>query len=293
MQGLLWPPLSRSVVLLLAGAITVAAAGCSVMMSAATRSLADSVSSGILNSDDPQTVRDGTPAYLILIDGMLQNDPRNESLLRAASTLNGAYASLFVEDVERRQQMADKALDFAIRALCRVDDQMCEPRTVPFDDFERWLATVQPKEVPSVYSLGTAWAGWIQVHAEDYNAVADIARVKAIMTRIAELDEGYDSGGPQLYLGVLETLLPAALGGHPELGRQHFERAIELSKGRNLMAKVLFAQQYARLVFDRKLHDSLLNDVLESDPHARDLTLVNIIAQRDAKTLLDDANDYF
>ncbi|MEE8042469.1 MAG: TRAP transporter TatT component family protein, partial [Pseudomonadales bacterium] len=96
-------------------------------MSAATESLANSVSAGILNSEDPETVRDGAPAYLLLIDGLLQNDPDNKGLLRAAATLNSAYASGFVEDVERRRRMASRALQFAIRAMCRIDRRMCEP----------------------------------------------------------------------------------------------------------------------------------------------------------------------
>lgn len=263
-----------------------------MIMSAATASLADSVSAGILNSEDPETVRDGAPAYLILIDGLLQNDPDNEGLLRAAATLNGSYTR-FVEDVERRRRMATRALQFAIRAMCRIDKRMCEPRSVPYDDFDVWLAGLELKHVPGVYSLGTAWAGWIQVHTEDFNAIADLPRVKGIMTRVVELDESYDFGGPHLYMGVLETLLPPAMGGKPEIGRAHFERAIELSNGRNLMAKVMFAQQYARLVFDRELHDSLLAEVLSSDPHANGLTLVNVVAQEDAEALLAGSDDYF
>ena len=39
-------------------------------------------------------------------------------------------------------------------------------------------------------------------------------------------------------------------------------RAVEISGGRNLMAKVLFARHYARLVFDQGLHDRLLGEVL-------------------------------
>ena len=35
----------------------------------------------------------------------------------------------------------------------------------------------------------------------------------------------------------------------------------------NLMAKVLFASQYARLVFDRPLHDGLLREVIDAKGH--------------------------
>lgn len=149
------------------------------------------------------------------------------------------------------------------------------------------------KDVPYLYTLGTAWAGWIDAHQKDWNAVADISRVEALMTRLVALDEGYQDGGAHLYLGILATLLPPALGGKPEIGRRHFERAIDLSHGKNLMAKVTFARQYARLVFDRELHDQLLTSVIEADPDVEGYTLMNTLAQKDARALLGTADDYF
>ena len=111
-----WRKLLRTAVVPIGCVLVGAGSGCSMIMSAATASLADSVSAGILNSEDPETVRDGAPAYLILIDGLLQNDPDNEGLLRAAATLNGSYASGFVEDIERRRRMATRALPSCTRS---------------------------------------------------------------------------------------------------------------------------------------------------------------------------------
>ena len=69
--------------------------------------------------------------------------------------------------------------------------------------------------------------------------------------------------------------------------------SIEFSDGRNLTAKVLFARQYARLVFDRALYDRLLEEVLASDPNAPGFTLGNVLAQEEAVALLAEADDYF
>jgi hypothetical protein len=59
------------------------------------------------------------------------------------------------------------------------------------------------------------------------------------------------------------------------------------------MTKVMFADQYARLLFDRDLHDQLLMEVMASDPAAPGLTLINTVAQRRAQELLDTADAYF
>jgi hypothetical protein len=56
---------------------------------------------------------------------------------------------------------------------------------------------------------------------------------------------------------------------------------------------VEYARRYARLVFDRKLHDRLLNEVLAADTEVPGFTLSNVLAQRQARELLQSAEDYF
>ncbi len=273
-------------------AIFLGLSGCATLISNATSGLAADLSNAILDSDDPAVVRDGAPAFLIMLDALLRQGG-SADLLRAAATLNSAYATAFVGEEERRKAFTNKALALAERAACMDIDWACEVRTAAFDDLEQDVATMRPRDVPAAYALTTAWAGWIQAHADNWNAIADLGRVRPLMARIIELDEGYDHGGPHLYMGVFETLLPSAVGGRPELGRTHFERAIGLSGGRHLLAKVLFAEHYARLVFDRELHDRLLTEVLAADIKAEGLTLTNAIAQEQARDLLDSADDYF
>jgi hypothetical protein len=59
------------------------------------------------------------------------------------------------------------------------------------------------------------------------------------------------------------------------------------------MAKVLLASEYARMVFDRELHDRLCREVLEAPPEAPELTLSNALAQERARRLLDSSSEYF
>ena len=96
-----------------------------------------------------------------------------------------------------------------------------------------------------------------------------------------------------MYLGVLASLRPASVGGKPEQGKADFEKALALSGGKNQMVRVLYAQYYARLVFDKELHDKLLNEVVAADAHAPGLTLINTLAQQRAKKLLELGKDFF
>jgi len=267
--------------------------GCQILVTRATTGMAENLSAAVLDQEDVLLVRDGGPAYLIAIDGLIQGDPNNQTLLLAGARLYSAYAAAFVADPTRAQRLTLRAKNYGQRALCTSRPSLCDPGELSFEEFERKLALTQPKDVDALYGLGSAWASWVQASSGDWNAIADIPKVQALMERIVLLQSDYESGGAHLYLGVLYTLRPETMGGRPELGRTHFESAIELSQGRNLAAKVLFARQYARLIFDRPLHDRLLQDVVNADPRAKGFTLSNVLAQEQAQQLLADADEYF
>lgn len=268
-------------------------AGCASVMALATGGLASNLSAAMADQNDPETVEAGAPAYLLLIDGFILDNPKSEELLRAGSKLYSAYAGVFVKDVPRAQRLSTKSRHYAERALCRHRAALCGLGARPFDEFRAALDGLRAADVPALYTLAAAWAGWIQAHSGDWNAIAELPKVRAAMERVVALDEGYDHGSARLYLGVMTSLVPAALGGKPEEGRDHFERAIVLSQGRDLMAKVEYARRYARLVFDRPLHDRLLNEVLNTPAAAPGLTLRNTLAQRTAHELLKSADNYF
>ena len=267
--------------------------GCSLFISSATSDLADNLSYAIVNNDDVATVEAGAPAYLLMIDGLLREDPDNEKLLRTAASFYSTYAAVFVKDTERAQRLTGKALDYAFRALCVRSPVNCSLRAMRFPEFSAAISKMELKDTPALYALGVAWAGWIQAHKDDWNAVAEISRVEVIMERVVQLDERYMDGGAHMYLGALATLLPRASGGQPEKGRRHFKRAITISEGKNLMAKVMYARQYARLVYDRNLHDRLLKEVLSAGADVPGYVLINTLAKQQAQSLLESAEEYF
>jgi hypothetical protein len=274
-------------------AVLLASFGCASLMSSATAGLADSLGEAVLNQNDPETVRAGAPAYLLLVDGLIADNPDDLDLLLAGARLYSSYAGAFVNDPERAARLARKGRDYGWRALCRSDRRACGSWSAPYAEFEAVVSSMGPRQVAALYGAGAAWAVWIRAASDDWSAVADKARVDAMMQRVVALEGSYDDGGAFLYLGILATLLPEAMGGRPEDGRAAFERVIELSEGRNLMAKVLLADRYARLVFDRELHDRLCREVIAADAEAPGLTLTNTLAQAEARRLLADSADYF
>ncbi len=253
--------------------------GCSSIVSSVTQSFAQDLSAAILNNEDLAMVRDGAPSYLILVDSLVARSPKDAFILQQSAKLHSAYAAAFVMDEQRAKLLHAKAKSQALASVCYALKNSCQIDEWSYREFAQWVERRKLRDVPAIYDLAVTWAGWIQANSDDFNAIAELARVKAIMLRVAELDANYDNGGVALYLGVLETLFPPAMGGKPEVGRKYFEQAIEVSGGKNLMAKVMYAEQYARLVFDRDLHDRLLNEVMASPAASDGLTLMNTVAK--------------
>lgn len=265
----------------------------SSISSAVSSKMSKNLSQTILNYDDPATVETAAPAYLLMIDSFLTDDPNNEALLLAASKLYTNYTGAFVKDAERAKKLTHKGFEFALRAACNRYKEACRIKELPLDQFESFLNSTTISDLPVLYTLGSAWAAELQANRSDWNAIALLPRIESIMDRIISLDETFENAGAHLYKGVFYTLIPPALGGRPEEARKHFERALAISGKKNLMAYVLYAKHYAMLLFDRALHDQLLKEVLASDPKIEGYVLINVAAQAEAKAMLAAADDYF
>jgi TRAP transporter T-component len=255
--------------------------------------LSQNLSTAIMNQNDPEIVRTGAPAYLLLIDSFIEGDPDNENMLRAGAGLYGVYAAVFVEDPERAGRLAQRARNYGERALCERKRSLCGLAERPYEEFVASLEALGRRDVPVFYAFTVSWLISIKANSSDWAALADLPKVEAALERIVELDETYERGTAHLYLGILQTLRPPALGGHPEEGRRHFERALALSGGKDLGVKVEYARGYARLLYDRELHDRLLREVLAAEVEAPGLTLLNVLAREQAGELLRSGEDYF
>jgi len=278
----------------LALALALCLSGCASLFGGATQRLAEQLGQAVMNADDPATVRDGLPAYLLLLEGLLEGDPDNVDTLLAAARLNGAYAGNFVgNDTARAQRLASRALAQARRATCIDTPALCPVLDGNPQDFVQVVDRLGRRHLDTLYGLAVAWVGHLQVHRDDWNAIADLPKIEALLQRVVALDPAHDGGLPLVYLGVLNSLHPEAVGGQPARGRGYFERAIAVSQGRNLYAKVLMAEFYARLVFDQALHDRLLAEVLAADPRASGYTLMNTLAQARARELQASGIDFF
>jgi hypothetical protein len=267
--------------------------GCATMVATAGAGLAENLSVAIMNQDDPELVRDGAPAYLLMLDSFVEGAPENVSVLSAAAELYAAYGVVFVDDPVRARKLTTRGWNYGQRTLCSARKEACGIWDLNYDKFVVRLNVLQRKDVGALLTFGMSWIAWIQAHSDDWSALARLPQAEATLLRLQELSLSYERARVEHFLAVLNTIRPPALGGDFESGQMHYERALALSEGRDLSVKVDYARYYARTLYDRELHDRLLREVLAANPVQEGYTLFNTLAQQDAEELLQSADDYF
>ena len=267
---------------------------CAPIVSNITDNLARNLSDAVLNQEDPKIVRDGAPAYLLLLDSLVAGNPENPVILSSASDLYTSYSAIFVNDANRSKILSERALKYSKKALCISYEDSCNWDDYSFNDFNLSLDDLDMKYSDLLVTYSTSYLVYIRSHSNDWNAIARLPYIESALEYYVEKNpetENIDS--VYTYLGILSTLLPPALGGDYEKGKRYFENAIEFSGDQNLSAKVEYALSYARPLYDRELHDKLLQEVISSNPVKKNYTLLNVIAKEQASSMLEDADEYF
>jgi len=247
--------------------------------------------SNLQKQSDIDLVCEGAASYLLMVDSLIESDPFDRELLKiGAQSYSGTVAALDSCGAapERLQTISAKSGDYGKRLLMTM---------LPLDSndpelFDEELQKLTAGKADYLFWGSFGWLSWIEQEKGSPAAMADLVTVEKIMNRLLELDDTIEQGGPHLFFGVLYGSKPAMIGGDPERSRYHFEEALSISSRSFLMAQTLYAATYARMVFDRQLHDRLLEEVRAFDlDEAPDNRLSNQIAKRRAEALLEE--DFF
>jgi len=293
-----------------AGALLVwlALGGCSLRRFAVNR-IGDALATGgstFESDEDPELVGDALPFGLKLTESLLAESPRHRGLLLAACRGFTLYAYAFVhqeadrvapEDIERANELRTRARrlyararNYGLRAL-----ELAYPglsRRLE-EDPKIALRLVRRRDVPLLYWNAAALGLAISVSRSDAELLARLPEVEAMIERALALDEAWQDGSLHEFQLIFAASRP---GGAPDFGqiRKHFERALELSRGRRASVYVAYAEAVSVRKQDRKEFRELLEKALAVDPDEQPETrLANLMAQRRARWLLARADELF
>ncbi|MFQ5785841.1 MAG: TRAP transporter TatT component family protein [Alphaproteobacteria bacterium] len=289
------------VLLLLVGAL----AACSVKRTAVDI-VGNAISGGgdaYASDDDPELIREAMPFGLKTYESLLEVSPGHEALLLSAARGFTAYAYLLQEeadrldaaDLERARTRRDRARkhylrgrDYALRGLAVAHPGFAAALR---QDAAAALAATDVADVPFLYWGGIAWAGALSAAKNDLDLLAELPLAAAMVGRVIELDETYESGAAHEFFIAYEGGRP---GGSADRAREHYARALELSGGARASVHLALAEAVAIKQQDLAEFRDLIGAALAIDPDRRpELRLVNTIAQQRARWLESRIPDLF
>ncbi len=286
--------------------------GCGTIRRSAINMVGDAMNSGssVFETDeDIELVGEALPFGLKFMEMLLGESPDHPGLLLTTCKGFVLYSYGYVdyeaflaeeEDLDRSKAIKKRArklylraLKYGLRGLERsypgFENQLfLEPEKaaaqITLKDMKRDL----PFLVWNAAALGSA----ISVSRDDAAMVARLPEVEAMMNRALELDEAWEQG---LIHQFKIQLAGAKVGDldHDQI-RGHYERALELSMGRNAGPYVAYVEAVS--IPDQNISEfsSLLAMALAVDPDQYpEGRLLNLMAQRRAQWLLDHIDELF
>jgi len=248
---------------------------------------------------------------LKLLDGLLEVTPNRAELLLLASQSYTIYAFGFMEQkieiADKQSNIAEKdksisqAVDFyergrkySLKLLSQSHKTFAGALEQDLAKLEKELKSFKKKHVAALFWTAYAWGNIINLQQTNPARLAQLPKVELMMRRVLELDENYFFGGAHLFYGAYYGSRPKILGGDPEKAKEHLTHAMEIGKGRYLMAKLLFAKYYAAPAQDRELFERTLQEIISAPPDLfPEQGLANQIAKREAQRWLRYADDIF
>ncbi|MCG6937711.1 MAG: TRAP transporter TatT component family protein [Gammaproteobacteria bacterium] len=243
---------------------------------------------------DLELAEESIPANLNMLMGMINIDPENTQLHTFAAQAYYGLAYGFNEDYrpERASVFYLRGRQHGLQALEISGASNLLDSTIA--DFDKQVSEMGKDDVAAMFWAASCWAKWIDLHRNDPEAIAQLARATALMQRVIELEDTFYYGGAHMYFGVYYGSRAPLLGGNFEKSRQHFDRARKITGSRLLIPDLLQAQYLARQQQDRQdFHNRLTKIVNAPDDLMPELGLQNEIAKRKARLLLTKESEWF
>lgn len=278
-------------------AVCAGGSGCVLVRKGAAKvvsPMAMELSEGFMHQNDVDLVREGAPAFLLMLDALAEAHPDKPAVLIAAAEAQMAYAMGFVDQSQkdRSKTMFLKAKTYGLRALSR-NRRFARALSGSHDDFVQALSSFRKKDAGALLSTATSWVMWIIASSDSPAALGDMPKVLEMMKRVQALDPGIRQGGVDLFFGIYYTVLPLGGGRDLDKARRHFERSMEIAGPDYLLNRVTYAEFYARYAFDQELFARTLEHVVAADPNIPEFTLMNSVAKMRAQALLGQMDDLF
>ncbi|MFP3040422.1 TRAP transporter TatT component family protein [Treponema primitia] len=279
----------------------------------ATKAVANALtgegSSTVFTGDtDPELIAGALPFAIKMYEALLATQPDHQGLILTTGSLFVMYANAFIqgpaemlppEEYLERADRIERARKLYLRGAEILATGLEKKYRGWNDAYGKgvqlsYLAKLKKADVPLIYWHAAGILSAYALNPFDLDLGMRLPELTAAIARAYELDPDFNSGALDDFYVLFYSSVPEGMGGDPSKVETHYQRALEKSKEGLAGPYVSYAQAVcvpAQNIetFKSSLESALAVDI-EKDPASR---LVNIIAQRKARYLLNAAPDFF
>jgi hypothetical protein len=269
----------------------------------------------IQQESDYELARQAIPGALKTVESFWVVDPDNKNLIKILTEGFCQYGTAFVEDDweaarlvkdlhaveyhnERATKMFTRCLNYALLSLGKRWQRDL------FGTLDAVAALLREeggaKHRFAMMYAGIALGSIVNHNLTQIDLLAYLPTVEMVLDHILELDKRElpkdlsHAALPYIALGMLHTGRPPAMGGDPDRARGYFEKALEITGGKFLLARALMAYRVGLAKGDRKFFHDQLKQVLETSPSVwPEQRLANEVAHRKARRYLSKEKELF
>jgi predicted anti-sigma-YlaC factor YlaD len=281
----------------------------SMAIKAVSDALTAEGSSDVFTGDsDPQLVGDALPFAIKMYESLLSANPEHQGLINMTGSLFVMYANAFVqgpaEQLPRSMYIERQAaMERSKKLYLRGMDLLYRGMELKYPGFASAfqkgilpdiLAKMKKDDVPALYWSAAAGLSAYSLNSFDMDLGVRIPEFYSLVLRAYELDPDFNVSVLDEFFFLFYASLPEAMGGSKEKAEIHFQRAMEKTRGLSAGPYVSYAQAVSIPAQDYDKFKELLDTALSIDPDREpSIRLVNILAQRKARYLLDSAALFF
>jgi len=280
-----------------------------IVMNMVSDALTGEGSSDVFTGDsDPELVGDAIPFAIKMYEALLSQNPEHQGLINTTGSLFVMYANAFVQgpaEMLPRSRYAEReaAMIRAKNLYLRGLDILYRGLNLKYSGFStayqdgrqgEILARMRAVDVPALYWSAAAGVSAFSLNPFDMDLGVRLPEFYALIERAYELDPDFNSGAIDQFLLLFHSSVPAAMGGDITQVETYYQRSLEKTRYLSPGPYVSYAQSILIPAQDynkfKELLETALAIDLNADPSNR---LVNIMSQRKARYLLDNAALFF
>lgn len=263
----------------------------------------DDISDSFFEEGDIDFAEQAIPANLKLLEGLIKGSSyENDSLLLKGCKMFGMYAMGFLEDasvdkknekknLKRASAFYEKAKDYGLMIFKKKSDfKTALEGTI--DDFMKIMPAFNENDVELLFWTAFSWGSYINLNRTSPYAVADLPKVRIMMERVLELNDKYFYGLPHLFMIVYYSM-PKMFGGNLEKAKQEYDKIMQISEDKFVLADFYMAKYYTVQLQDKELFLKLLVKIENTPDDVIKEKLFTLVAKKKAAVLKEKIKELF